>query len=602
MRALAPDTWNRLLAFVPASWRPALPGDKLHKIATLLENSAPDAIYRRLVSQWEQPDEIAAAGREPHGPLWDETVAQDFPDFVPRMQFLDMVTYLPDDILTKVDRATMAVGLEGRVPLLDHRVVAYSWSLPPGFKVRGGQQQMAAAPRARSLCAEAADRPAEDGLRRADRCLAARSACGTGRKRCWRRRGLHPTGWCGSSRCAGRGGSTRGDPQLAISVVDRADAAGVAREVGVTPRPRKIVYVTAGLGGGGAEAMLTRLVTARPSIADEITVVSLLRAASAHVERLRAAGVTVVELDFDTAWRASRRGCRKLARLIAATRPDIVQGWMYHGDLAALIALAMSGRRRQTRLVWSIRCSEMDLRRYGVGLRAVVKACTLLSRRPDLVTANSTAGLESHLSLGYRPRRAEVTINGIDVDEFRPDAAARARRARSSSAFPTMPIVLAHVARVDPMKDHGSFLAAMAELPELHALLIGTGTENLPAARNILRLGRRRDVPRLSAAADFVVSSSSFGEGFSNALAEGMACGLPAVATDVGDARLIVGDSGLVVPPGNPAALAAAIRTLAREPATARAERAAKARARIVENFAMSRAVARYAELYASLA
>jgi asparagine synthase (glutamine-hydrolysing) len=138
LRALAPETWTRLCAFVPSSWRPALPGDKLHKIATLLDNPEPDAIYRRLVSQWERPDEIAAAGQEPHGPLWDATVARDFPDLVPRMQFLDMVSYLPDDILTKVDRATMAVGLEGRVPLLDHRVVAYSWSLPLGFKMRGG--------------------------------------------------------------------------------------------------------------------------------------------------------------------------------------------------------------------------------------------------------------------------------------------------------------------------------------------------------------------------------------------------------------------------------------------------------------------------------
>ncbi|MGZ3321091.1 MAG: asparagine synthase (glutamine-hydrolyzing) [Xanthobacteraceae bacterium] len=141
LRALAPQTWNRLFAFVPASWRPALPGDKLHKITTLLDNPQPDAIYRRLVSQWERPDEIAAAGREPRGPLWDPTIAQDFPDLVPRMQFLDMITYLPDDILTKVDRATMAVGLEGRVPLLDHRVVAYSWSLPLGFKLRGGRSK-----------------------------------------------------------------------------------------------------------------------------------------------------------------------------------------------------------------------------------------------------------------------------------------------------------------------------------------------------------------------------------------------------------------------------------------------------------------------------
>src|SRR5712692_6425774 len=139
LRSLAPQTWNRLFAFVPASWRPALPGDKLHKITTLLDNPEPDAIYRRLVSQWERPDEIAAAGLEPRGPLWDASVAKDFPDLVSRLQFLDMVSYLPDDILTKVDRATMAVGLEGRVPLLDHRVAAYAWTLPLNFKVRGGQ-------------------------------------------------------------------------------------------------------------------------------------------------------------------------------------------------------------------------------------------------------------------------------------------------------------------------------------------------------------------------------------------------------------------------------------------------------------------------------
>jgi glycosyltransferase involved in cell wall biosynthesis len=108
-------------------------------------------------------------------------------------------------------------------------------------------------------------------------------------------------------------------------------------------------------------------------------------------------------------------------------------------------------------------------------------------------------------------------------------------------------------------------------------------------------------VERLLAAADVVVCSSAFGEGFSNALGEGMACGLPAVATDVGDAALIVGDTGLIVPPQDPHALAAAIRTLAGEGAAARAERGTRARARIVANFGMKRAIERYAELYASL-
>jgi asparagine synthase (glutamine-hydrolysing) len=139
VRALSPATWNRLFAFVPASWRPPLPGDRLHKIAALLDHPDADAIYRRLVSQWERPEEIAMRGSEPHGVLWDPTMARDLPDLISRLQFLDMATYLPDDILTKLDRATMAVGLEGRVPLLDHRVVAYAWTLPTDFKVRGGR-------------------------------------------------------------------------------------------------------------------------------------------------------------------------------------------------------------------------------------------------------------------------------------------------------------------------------------------------------------------------------------------------------------------------------------------------------------------------------
>src|SRR5262249_10334797 len=154
---------------------------------------------------------------------------------------------------------------------------------------------------------------------------------------------------------------------------------------------------------------------------------------------------------------------------------------------------------------------------------------------------------------------------------------------------------------VDPMKDHAGFLRAMALLPDVQALLVGAGTEDLAAASNVHRLGRRADVPRLLAAADVVVSSSAFGEGFSNAVAAGMAGGLVPIAPAVGAARIIVGSTGAVVPPGRPEALADAVRTLIAEPPARRRERGEQARARIVENYSLERAQQRFADLYADL-
>ncbi len=141
--ALPPPVWSGLFGPVPRRWRPRQAGDKLHKLAAILPLGSPDALYRRLIAQWDAPEAMVVGGAEtgigaPGGVLWDEGVAADIPDFVERMQFLDTVTYLPDDILTKLDRASMAVALESRVPLLDHRVVEFAWRLPPRFKRRGG--------------------------------------------------------------------------------------------------------------------------------------------------------------------------------------------------------------------------------------------------------------------------------------------------------------------------------------------------------------------------------------------------------------------------------------------------------------------------------
>ena len=139
LRAVPPSTWDRLFLGMPRSIRPPQIGDKVHKLAAILSLADQEALYRRLVSQWQEPDAQVRGGREPRGHLWDPTIRRDFSDFTDRMQFLDTLTYLPDDILTKVDRASMAVGLEARVPLLDHRVVEFAWRLPLAMKVRGGQ-------------------------------------------------------------------------------------------------------------------------------------------------------------------------------------------------------------------------------------------------------------------------------------------------------------------------------------------------------------------------------------------------------------------------------------------------------------------------------
>jgi glycosyltransferase involved in cell wall biosynthesis len=188
-----------------------------------------------------------------------------------------------------------------------------------------------------------------------------------------------------------------------------------------------------------------------------------------------------------------------------------------------------------------------------------------------------------------------VIPNGVNTGRFRPDAVDRAAL-RGELAVPENAVVAIHVARLNPMKDHASFLKAMQALPHLRGFLVGAGTESLDLPGNVTALGLRSDVERLYRCADIVVSSSAFAEGFSNVLAEGMSSGLVPVATDVGDARLIVGDAGQVVPVRNPEALAKALADEAGR--RDREERKRGARARMVENFTLDRAVERFAELY----
>ncbi len=353
------------------------------------------------------------------------------------------------------------------------------------------------------------------------------------------------------------------------------------------------MHVITGLGVGGAETMLANLALVEAAAGQRPVVVSLTPGGPIAA-RLTAAGIPVFDLGMAQG-RPGPGGVLKLRALIRRLRPAVLQSWMYHANLVATAGLAISGRRRRTVHYWGIRCSDMDLNAYGWLFRAVVKAGACFSRRPDAITCNSEAGIAVHEALGYRPRKFILVDNGIDTVRFKPDPAARTAIRREYGIAPEARVI-ATVARVDPMKDYPNLLAALDRLPSVTAIVMGDGTEGLPDRTGLLRMGRCDRVPAMLAAADVIVSASAYGEGFSNAIAEGMACGLPAVATDVGDARRSVGPAGTGVAPRNPAALAAAIEKLLHDPGRLAVGRAA--RARIEEEFSLDRAVERFRQLH----
>lgn len=362
----------------------------------------------------------------------------------------------------------------------------------------------------------------------------------------------------------------------------------------------RVLHVITGLGQGGAETMLAKLIEALPGIAH--VVVPLTRDL-ALAPRLQAAGAALEPIGMKTPFAVSGAVAR-LARLIRRLRPDVIQSWLYHADLAA--TLARGAARSRAPLVWSLRCSDMDLARYATTTRIVLHTLTRLSSVPAVVASNSEAGLAWHRRLGYRPRRSTVIPNGFDTDRFRPDPAARARLL-AMLGWPEETVVVGLVARVDPMKDHAGFLDALARTqPALRAVLVGRGTETLaipPAlAGRVAPLGAREDIPALTAGFDIACLASRFGEGFPNVLGEAMACGVPCVATDVGDAAAIVDGAGIVVRPGDPSALAEGLAGLAALPETERRALGMSGRARVLAEFSLPAVASRYAALWREVA
>lgn len=383
----------------------------------------------------------------------------------------------------------------------------------------------------------------------------------------------------------------------------------------------KIVHVITALPADGAEMLLYRLVRASRGSGVQHTVISL-SSEDTLAARIREAGAEVRILGM----RRSMPGPAKfmtLVRWLDELDPDVVQSWLYHGDLMGGLALhAMNAWRRlrgsrapRPALVWGIH--HTDLRSTGSSrmTRWVTKACAMLSPRvPDAIVCCGEAAMRSHVQGGYCAEKMTVIPNGFELDVFRPMPLAREHLRRDLGFDADAPVV-GIVGRYHAVKDYPNFIAAMRRvldaLPQCRFVMAGRGLDQdngeLVARLHhagITHAGRllgALEHPETMLAGLDVFCLSSRSEGLPTVVGEAMACRVPCVATDVGDTAWLIGETGTVVAPGNADALARALIDMLRIPSEERHRLGLAARERIERVFSIETSWRRYEETYVSM-
>lgn len=374
----------------------------------------------------------------------------------------------------------------------------------------------------------------------------------------------------------------------------------------------KVMHIITTLGPAGAETMLVRVTSGMDNTRFENEVVSLTGILDL-AERMQSIGMRVRTLDMKKRIPNPLRVIR-LAKWIRESKPDVIHTWMYHANLVGALAARLAGG---VPVVWGIHHSSLDPRVDKLRTMLVNRSCVFLSRKvPDRIVCCSEASLREHKKLGYAAEKLEVVPNGFDLEQVKRDPIARVSVHRELG-IPADTLLIGIAARFHPQKDHRNFIHAAARLheqmPDVHFLLCGLNVtlqnsqlvEWIEAAGIRERchlLGVRRDMSRLFTAIDILTTASLSGEAFPLVIGEAMACGTPCVVTDVGDSALIVGETGVVVAPGDPAALAEGWRKLLEAGPEVRRRLGMAARRRVEQHFALPAIVERYQAIYAELA
>jgi glycosyltransferase involved in cell wall biosynthesis len=371
----------------------------------------------------------------------------------------------------------------------------------------------------------------------------------------------------------------------------------------------KILHIITGLDPGGAEMMLCRTIAAMDRSRFTNEVISLTEG-GALVEKIRAAQFPVRSLRI-TRGIATPFAFMRLVRWIRTSRPDVVHTWMYHANLVGGLAARLAGN---IPVVWGIHHNSVDPRLNKWCTLQVARMGARLSRLlPERIVCCSASAQKLHASLGYAADRLEFIPNGFDLDEFRPNSLARIS-VRGELGVPQDTLLIGMAARYHPLKDLSNFLSAAARIaarfPRVHFVLCGIGLsrenealrsalEGINLRRHCHLLGIRHDMARLFGSLD-IATSSSISEAFPLAVGEAMACGISCVVTDAGDSALLVGNTGRVVPTGDPEALSVAWAELISS-ASERRHLGSAARHRIETLFNLSSMVRRYEDLYERL-
>ncbi len=374
----------------------------------------------------------------------------------------------------------------------------------------------------------------------------------------------------------------------------------------------KILHVITGLDTGGAEAMLYKLVSGLNSYQTSNVVVSLMGRDGAVGEKIESSlGVHVYYLGMSRG-RPTFKSLVLLYRILKKERPDIVQGWMYHGNLLAFMSKILYSIKLP--VVWNIRQSLPEINNEGRLTRFVIRINSLLSRFADAIVFNSRRSIDDHAAVGFARKNDVFIPNGFHLEELKSHPANK-QNVRDEFGIDSKDIVVGMMARYDPIKDHVNFFNAAAILAKkkknIKFLCVGSKVSpdnfevvdqlsDLGVYDRFYLIGERKDAIRITQSFDVAVNSS-MSEAFANVIGEAMACEVPCVVTDVGDSAYIVGNTGVVVNKADSRGLAEGIEKLVNAGIEERRRLGRLARKRIAQNFSLESVCHEYFNLYSYL-